>query len=111
MPRFLIDEQLPKGLAARLVAAGHESKHVLDVGFERASDSAIRDYAILNDFVLVTKDCDFAEMGQAATAELQVVWIRLGNTTNRRLWARIEPLLPEIERRLRGGATLIEVAQ
>ena len=38
-----------------------------------------------------------------------VVWLRIGNCTNRLLFAWIEPLLPEIKRRLNEGEKIIEV--
>jgi len=38
-----------------------------------------------------------------------VVWLRIGNCTNRVLLAWLEPLLPEILRQLDAGQRLVEV--
>jgi predicted nuclease of predicted toxin-antitoxin system len=38
-----------------------------------------------------------------------VVWLRIGNCTNRVLFAWLEPLLPEIARQLESGQRLVEV--
>jgi len=38
-----------------------------------------------------------------------VVWLRIGNCTNRVLFAWLEPWLPEIQKRLSEGEKLIEV--
>jgi predicted nuclease of predicted toxin-antitoxin system len=56
---FLIDNQLPTGLAAHFRAQGLDAKHVSDVGLETASDQQIWDYAKTQGLVIVTKDEDF----------------------------------------------------
>jgi predicted nuclease of predicted toxin-antitoxin system len=58
------------------------------VGLREADDSAIWAYALQSGAIIVTKDEDFAaRSAQAATAPT-IVWLRVGNTTNRvlRLW-------------------------
>ena len=40
-----------------------------------------------------------------------IVWLRIGNCTNRRLFAWLEPLLPEIVRQLESGQRIVEVRQ
>jgi len=40
-----------------------------------------------------------------------IVWLRIGNCTNRVLFAWLEPLLPEIKSRLNAGEKLIEIRQ
>ncbi len=86
--KFLIDAQLPPALACWLREAGHEAGHVEDVGLREAEDSAIWAHALQSCAIIVTKDEDFAARSvQAATAPT-IVWLRVGNTTNRvlRLW-------------------------
>ena len=60
---------------------------------------------------LVTKDEDFAHLARREATGSAVVWIRLGNTTNKALWAALEPLLPDLIDSLRRGERLIEIAQ
>ena len=58
------------------------------MGLREADDSAIWAYALQSGAIIVTKDEDFAaRSAQAATAPT-IVWLRVGNTTNRvlRLW-------------------------
>ena len=62
MPSFLIDEDLPRGLAASLQAAGFEASDVRDVGLRGASDSAIHEYVISRSLVLVTADLGFSNI-------------------------------------------------
>mgnify|MGYP000092790926 CR=1 FL=1 len=107
--KFLVDAQLPPSLARWLQEAGHEAEHVDDVGLREANDGAIWVHALQVGAVIVTKDEDFAaRSAQAATAPV-IVWLRLGNTTNRALWTWIEPRLPGIAGLLAQGSRLIEV--
>lgn len=107
--RFLVDAQLPPGLAARLRALGHEAEHVNDVGFGAAPDGEIWRYTCRRSAVLITKDQDFVGAAGNAPAGVAVIWIRLGNTTNRALWKALEPLMPEITEALAQGERLIEI--
>ena len=59
--RFLIDAQLPPSLAATLRECGQDAVHVFALLPANAPDTAIWNLAIGSNFVLVTKDEDFAE--------------------------------------------------
>ena len=77
----------------------------------RQPDSShIWDYALFVNAVIVTKDEDFSIRSIMAPPGLPVVWIRIGNTTNRALLDRLESLWPAIERALQRGEKLVEVA-
>lgn len=104
--KFLIDAQLPPGLAAVIAAKGHPAIHVEEVGLRHAPDSAITQ-AVLNDgYILVTKDRDFAS---ELTQGLRMIWIRTGNIPNVVLFERVDAAWPNIEELLKNGAALIEV--
>ena len=60
MIRFLIDAQLPPGLAQKLAARSYPSEHVNRVDLGIASDDAIWRYAASTGAILITKDEDFA---------------------------------------------------
>lgn len=107
--KFLVDAQLPPALARWLRDAGHEAEHVEDVGLREGSDAAIWTFALQNDAIIVTKDEDFvARAVRSATAPV-IVWLRIGNTTNRALLDWIEPRLPGIAHLLMQGGRLVEV--
>ena len=57
---------------------------------------------------IITKDEDF-QLRPALDPEVAVVWIRIGNCSNRVLLEKLKPLLWEIVDRLQPGARLIEV--
>lgn len=109
MIRFLIDAQLPPGLARRLAASGYAAEHVNRIGLGNASDSDIWEYAARMNAILVTKDEDFVALAGQEPAGAQVVWIRIGNISNDALWRALEPLLDQIVQSLNGGERIVEV--
>jgi len=107
--RFLIDAQLPPALARWLTSKGREAEHVADVGLANAPDKEISNYAFAVGAVIVSKDDDFAQRRVLAAEGPAVVWVRLPNTRRRELLLWFEGILPQIERALERGETLIEV--
>ena len=85
--RFVTDAQLPPALARQLRSEGHEASHVNEIGLGAAADSDLWAHASAAGAVLVTKDEDFADLARREATEPAVVGIRLGNTTNKALWA------------------------
>ena len=106
--RFLVDAQLPPGLARWLAERGHRSDHVNDLGLGAAPDEAIEAKARELKAVIWSKDSGFADRARR-TPGLQVVWLRIGNTTNASLRARPEPHLSAVEAALESGEFLFEV--
>jgi predicted nuclease of predicted toxin-antitoxin system len=83
---FLIDAQLPPGLARQLKRIGHEAFHVSEVASAAATDKGVRDLAIERGAILVSKDEDFVSMNAVDELGCPLLWIRIGNTTNEALW-------------------------
>jgi len=106
--RFLVDAQLPHGLARWLAAAGYPSEHVNDLGVGAASDDEIEAKAREMQAVIWSKDNDFADRARRRRG-LQVVWLRFGNTTNASLQTKLAPHMPAIEAALMDGESLIEI--
>ena len=107
--RFLIDAQLPPALAAWFITRGHAAEHVADVGLLDADDDPIWQYAVAHDAVIVTKDEDFANRKAAVSGGPSIVWLRVGNCSNRALLQWFTPLLPAIVGRLQQGEEVLEV--
>lgn len=105
---FLIDAQLPPGLARWLGDNGYPSKHIVDFDLGEASDDQIEAKARAMDAVIWSKDADFADRARQRPG-LRVVWVRLGNTSNAALRTKLAPHLPIIEAALRDGESLIEI--
>ncbi len=58
--------------------------------------------------MLITKDEDLVERSLDSTEGPPIVWLRIGNCTNRVLFAWLEPLLPEIVKQLESGQRIVE---
>ena len=105
---FLVDAQLPPGMARWLSAQGYPSEHVNDLGLVAAPDSEIEERARGTRAVIWSKDAGFADRARQSPG-LQVVWLRIGNTTNASLRARLAPLLTVIAAALEDGESVIEI--
>jgi predicted nuclease of predicted toxin-antitoxin system len=103
MIRFLVDAQLPPGLARRLVARGYAAEHVNRIGLGVESDRDIWRYAARTQSILITKDEDFVVLAERDANGPQVVWIRIGNIGNEALWQALDPQLDEITQALDAG--------
>jgi predicted nuclease of predicted toxin-antitoxin system len=108
--RFVVDAQLPPDLARFLREQGHEARHVREIGLRNADDRDIWDYALRERAAVVTKDEDFAQRVLASRRPgPAVVWLRVGNCSNRALRAWFGPLLPRIMEAVHTGERLVEV--
>jgi predicted nuclease of predicted toxin-antitoxin system len=107
--RFLVDAQLPPALARWLADRGHAATPVRELGLRDSDDGTIWNFATAGGWAVITKDEDFIERAIGNPAAPPVVWLRIGNCTNRVLLAWLEPLLPAITERLQRGEKLIEV--
>jgi predicted nuclease of predicted toxin-antitoxin system len=111
--RFLVDAQLPPALARFLTANHHgvemSAEHVADVGLQAADDSAIWNYALQHQCIIVTKDEDFPQRQKQNPVAPTVVWLRIGNTSRRALLQWFEPLIPQIFAMVEQGNRLIEI--
>ncbi len=107
--RFLIDNQLPPALGNWLRERGHDAEHVLEVGLAQGKNTPVWRFADERGAVLISKDEDFAEWVRRGRSGPQVVWLRIGNSTKRELFSRLEPLLPAILRQLEQNERLVEV--
>lgn len=109
--KFVVDAQLPPALARALQQAGHDVQAVRELGLHEAEDSDIWDSALANHAVVITKDQDFADRLLASPSAPVIVWLRIGNTSNRALLAWLLPLWPEVISRIESGDNLVEVRE
>jgi predicted nuclease of predicted toxin-antitoxin system len=104
--KFLVDAQLPPGLCVGLASRGHDAVHVADVLAGETPDAQVAAHALREGRVLITKDDDFARNHGDS---LVIVWLRIGNASNRALAEWLEERWLGIEAALADGETLIEV--
>jgi predicted nuclease of predicted toxin-antitoxin system len=89
---LLFDQNLSPRLIDRLADLYPGSIHVSTVGLGTAFDVEIWEYARQHDYIIVTKDVDFSELGLLRGFPPKVIWIRRGNCSTQ-----------EIEQLLRGN--------
>jgi predicted nuclease of predicted toxin-antitoxin system len=82
--KLLFDENLSPRLVPAIVDLFPGSRHIEDCGLLAASDEQVWQYARTNEFAIVTKDADFAEMSRLLGSPPKVVWLRIGNCTTSR---------------------------
>lgn len=109
--RFLIDAQLPPGLADWIKDRGHDAEHVTASHDADAPDEVIWRSAVDGGFIVVSKDRDFVEWALARRPAAQVVWARIGNATNRSLLVKFAPLWPNLIEALETGAQVVEAGR
>jgi predicted nuclease of predicted toxin-antitoxin system len=107
--RFLVDAQLPIGLARLLQGHGHEAKHVADLEMMETSDRDIWRWAKQSNSIIISKDEDFVILHSVDEKPLPLIWVRVGNTRRKELLAWFERLLPMIEEKIASGELLVEL--
>ncbi len=77
--RLLLDQNLSPKLINRLADLYPNSDHLELLGLGTADDVLVWEHAKRNDFLVVTKDADFADLSVLCGFPPKVVWIRRGN--------------------------------
>ncbi len=106
-----IDAQLLPAIAAWIAATyGLSAVPVRDIGLRDATDMAIFRAAATSRAVVLTKDRDFVDLVQRLGSPPQVIWVRCGNTSNRRLREILAATLQTALDLLQAGESLIEIS-
>lgn len=87
--KLLFDENLSPKLPSRLKTFFPDSLHVRDVGMKATTDSVVWNYAMKNDFMIVSKDADMHDLSLILGNPPKVIWLRLGNCST----SQVENLL------------------
>ena len=77
--KLLFDHNLSPRLVHLLRDLFPDSSHVYWLGLDQVDDREVREYALQNDFIIVTKDADYSELCWWLGFPPKVVWIRRGN--------------------------------
>jgi len=95
--KFLVDAQLPHKLAELLESLGHDALHTLDLPEKnRTSDESLRQLALDDDRVLVTKDADFVNSFLVRSLPPRLLFVTTGNMANENLLFLFHANLPAI---------------
>lgn len=99
--KFLVDAQLPRRLARLLESLGHDALHTLDLsGKNRTPDETLRQFALNEERVLVTKEADFMDSFVLHDAPPKLLFVTTGNIPNEDLLTLFRANLPAIVRAL-----------
>ncbi len=77
--KLLLDENISRRVVPFIQDLYPESTQVVLVGLENTGDRLIRQYAIDNDFVIVTKDADYYDMTMLYGQPPKLIWLKMGN--------------------------------
>jgi len=77
--KLLLDENLSRRIVSRIESHYPGSSQVALLGLERASDTAIWAYACKHNFIIVTKDSDFADLSTLYGQPPKVILLKTGN--------------------------------
>ncbi len=106
--RFLLDNNLPRSLAAALVDIGPATRHVADLGMSDATDREIVAFARAGADVIVTHDLDFGHLlAFSGEASPSVIILRVSDLSTGEIAARIRTSWADIAGPLAQGAIVI----
>lgn len=77
--KLLLDENLSRRLVPLLLTAYPNTTQIALLKLETSTDREIWEYAKINDFIIVTRDSDFHELGTLYGAPPKVIWLKTGN--------------------------------
>jgi predicted nuclease of predicted toxin-antitoxin system len=81
--KLLFDENLSHRLVEKLFDVFPASTHVRLVGLKSAEDPMVWQFAVDEEFVIVSKDSDMHDRSLLFGFPPKVIWIRLGNCSTR----------------------------
>lgn len=77
--KLLFDHNISPSLVSRLADHFPGSEHVFNLQLHELTDLQMWSYAREHDFVLVSKDADFAEISIDQGFPPKLLWLRIGN--------------------------------
>ncbi len=83
-------------MARFLTAKGEDAVHVLDVEMMGSSGSEIRDFAMYEEMMIITKDEDFQVRASDTLYRPVIIWGRIGNYSKKMCKFSITPCIEYI---------------
>lgn len=107
---YYLDAQLPPSLAGWLrQECGWNVKHIFELDLTDCSDESIFKSIAHEGAVLLTKDIDFSRLMAEHGPPRRVIWLRCGNSSNKRLREWLAKRMPDNILRLTFSDSVIEV--
>ena len=83
--KLLFDQNISYRIVPKLSDCYPDSEQVRELGLTNAEDIDIWDYARKNNFVIVTFDADFFDIGIINGCPPKIIWLRTGNLTTNQI--------------------------
>ncbi|MBX3410075.1 MAG: DUF5615 family PIN-like protein [Phycisphaeraceae bacterium] len=110
--KIWVDAQLPPAIAPWIEATfGVECVHIRGTPFATEDDARIFAALRTSGHVILSKDDDFADLVTRLDAPPQILWLRVGNVTNRALRDYLSTTLPKALDLMKSGVALVEMGR
>jgi predicted nuclease of predicted toxin-antitoxin system len=83
--KLLFDHNLSPRLVLILADLYPNSQHVFPLQMDRDDDRLIWDYALQNEYIIVTRDSDYNDLSLIRGFPPKVIWIRRGNCSTKEI--------------------------
>jgi predicted nuclease of predicted toxin-antitoxin system len=83
--KLLFDHNLSPRLVLILADLYPNSQHVFPLQMDRDDNRLIWDYAVQNDYTIVTRDSDYNDLSLVRGFPPKVIWIRRGNCSTKEI--------------------------
>lgn len=80
--KILLDQNISFRVVALLSGLYETIDHVKSLGLTDASDQTIWDYALVNNYTVITFDSDFIDLATLKGTPPKIIWLRFGNSSN-----------------------------
>ncbi len=83
--KLLLDNNLSLRLLARLQDVFSDCQHVAYIELDAVDDTLVWQYALDNDYCIVTKGADFNDLSVVRGSPPKVIWLKIGNCTTQQI--------------------------
>ena len=110
--KLWLDAQLPPAIAPWIASTfGVECEHVRETELAQAEDLKIFQTVRIAGHVIVSKDEDFSDLVTRLGPPPQILWLRVGNLTNRALQEYFAAAMLQALELLEAGEPLVEMVR
>jgi predicted nuclease of predicted toxin-antitoxin system len=95
--KLLFDHNLSPRLVRLLSDLYSDSQHVFLLEMDQEDDRVIWDYALQNDYAIVTRDSDYSDLSLVRGFMPKVGWLRRGNSSTSTIEIILRSKLVEIQ--------------
>jgi predicted nuclease of predicted toxin-antitoxin system len=80
--KILLDQNISFRVIKLLSIDFDEVEHIKRLGLTNSSDVKIWEYALKNDYTIITFDSDFIDLATLKGSPPKIIWLKFGNSNN-----------------------------